>query len=174
MSILIINGSNNAVSRVNGVAQYIHEAATTQHITVEQIVVHELPAEALIHADYTSSAIHEANAKVAAAQKIVVLTPVYKASYSGILKTYIDLLPQKALVGKTVLPIAVGGSHHHLLVIDYALKPVLASIGATNTAQGVYIVDKQIERTANGFVIDETIVQRLNEQLAEVQRLQTV
>ncbi|MEE1131674.1 MAG: NADPH-dependent FMN reductase [Caryophanon sp.] len=174
MSILIINGSNNDASRINGVAQYIHEAAAKQRIAVDEIVVHELPAEVLIHADYTSPAIHEANAKVAAAQTIVVLTPVYKAAYSGILKTYLDLIPQKGLVGKTVLPIAVGGSHHHLLVIDYALKPVLAAIGATNTTQGVYIVDKQIERTEDGFAIDEEMTKRLDEQLAQVQRLQIV
>lgn len=174
MSILIINGSNNEASRVNGVAAYIKEVSSKKNITVDEINVHTLPAEVLIHADYTSPAIHEANAKVAAADTIVVLTPVYKAAYSGILKTYLDLLPQKGLVGKTVLPIAVGGSHHHLLVIDYALKPVLAAIGATNTTQGVYIVDKQIERTENGFTIDEAITARLDEQLAQVQRLQTV
>lgn len=174
MSILIINGSNNRSSRVNGVAAYVKAVGAKYNQTVDELVVHELPAEALITADYTSAAIHEANEKVANADVIVVLTPVYKAAYSGILKTYLDLLPQKGLVGKTVLPIAVGGSHHHLLVIDYALKPVLAAIGATNTTQGVYIVDKQIERTADGFVIDEAITARLDEQLKQVQQLQTV
>lgn len=174
MSILIINGANNDTSRVNGVASYIKDALAKRQIAIDEINVHTLPAEVLIHADYTSEAIHAANAKVAAADTIIVLTPVYKASYSGILKTYLDLIPQKGLVGKTVVPIAVGGSHHHLLVIDYALKPVLAAIGATNTTQGVYIVDKQIERTADGFAIEEAITGRIDEQLAQVQRLQTV
>jgi FMN reductase len=47
------------------------------------------------------------------------------------LKTYLDLLPQKALVGKRIVPIAIGGSLGHLLAIENALKPVLSVLGAT-------------------------------------------
>lgn len=170
MTILIINGANNTSSRINGVAQYIKQTAKN----VEEIIVHQLPAEALITADYTSEIIQQANEQVAKADTVIVLTPVYKAAYSGILKTYLDLIPQKGLVGKTILPIAVGGSYHHLLAIDYALKPVLSAIGATNVLQGVYIVDQQIARTETGFTIDAQIEARLNEQLAQIEVLQTV
>ena len=64
-------------------------------------------------------------AQVANAQLIVVATPVYKAAYSGLLKVFLDLLPQTALAGKTVLPLATGGSPHHMLALDCALRPVL-------------------------------------------------
>ncbi len=57
---------------------------------------------------------------------MVIGTPVYKAAYSGLLKSLLDLLPQYALAGKTVLPLATGGSTAHVLAIDYALRPVLA------------------------------------------------
>ena len=57
---------------------------------------------------------------------VIVATPIYKAAYSGLLKVFLDLLPAEALRGKTVLPLASGGSVAHLLALDYALKPVLS------------------------------------------------
>jgi len=53
---------------------------------------------------------------VAAADVVVVAVPVYKAAYSGLRKVFLDLLPQTALKGKTVLPLGTGGSPHHMLV----------------------------------------------------------
>ncbi len=65
---------------------------------------------------------------------VVVATPIYKAAYTGGLKALFDILPQSALRGKTVLPLATGGSPAHLLAIDYALKPVLSALGASDLA----------------------------------------
>lgn len=158
---VIINGANARTSRVNAIQHYIQESLEE----VEAIEVFALPAEDLISANFASEAIRKANAKVEQADVVVVLTPVYKAAYSGILKTYLDLIPQKGFEDKHIIPIAVGGTPHHLLAIDYALKPVLTALGATSISQGVFIVDKQIERTAQGFAIEEDIQARINQQL---------
>ena len=162
-NIVIINGANARTSRVNAIGQYIQQAAEV----VSLIEVHQLPANDLLSANYASEAIKAANQLVQEADIVVVLTPVYKAAYSGILKTYLDLVPQKGLEGKTVIPIAVGGTLHHLLVIDYALKPVLAALGATNILQGVYVLDQAIRRTDEGFSIDNDIMERLDQQLQQ-------
>ena len=158
---VIINGANARTSRVNAIQQYIQGNLEE----VEAIEVFALPAEDLISANFASEAIRKANAKVEQADVVVVLTPVYKAAYSGILKTYLDLIPQKGFEEKHIIPIAVGGTPHHLLAIDYALKPVLTALGATSISHGVFIVDKQIERTAQGFTIEEDIQVRINQQL---------
>jgi FMN reductase len=93
----------------------------------------------------------------------------YKASYTGILKTYLDLHPQKALVGKRIVPIAIGGSLGHLLAIEYALKPVLSVLGATEILNTVYFLDRQIERLeADGYRIDEEAAQRLTVELLKL------
>ena len=160
-NIVIINGANARTSRVNAVSQHIQKVAEA----VSVIEVHQLPANDLLSANFASEEIKAANRLVQEADIVVVLTPVYKAAYSGILKTYLDLVPQKGLEGKTILPIAVGGSLHHLLAIDYALKPVLAALGATHILQGVYIVNQAIERTDNGFSIDPEVLERLGRQL---------
>jgi len=163
--IAIINGTNAASSRVNAVQQYIEK--TINEVT--SIEVFKLPAADLLSANFNSEHIQAVNQIVEKAESIVVITPVYKAAYSGILKTYLDLLPQKGLEHKTILPIAVGGSLAHLLSLEYALKPVLSVLGATTILQPVYVIDKQIERNDDGgFTIAEEVIQRLDKELGKL------
>ena len=158
---VIINGANARTSRVNAIQQYIVENVKE----VSTIEVFDLPANDLISANFASEAIKATNTLVEQADVVVLLTPVYKGAYSGILKTYLDLIPQKGFENKQIIPIAVGGTAHHLLAIDYALKPVISALGATSISQGVFIVDKQIERTEQGFTIEEGIKERIHQQL---------
>lgn len=144
---VIIYGGNSKRSRLIGIWDKVESFFNQEGIISETIFVHELPADDLISANFNSEPILKANEKVANADIIIILTPVYKAAYTGILKTYLDLLPQKELVGKTILPLVLGGSFGHLLVIDYALKPVLSALGATNIISGAYVLDTEIEKT---------------------------
>ena len=158
---VIINGTNSRTSRVSAIQQYIlRELENT-----ETIEVFTLPAYDLITANFASEEIRKANLVVEQADVVIVLTPIYKAAYSGILKVYLDLIPQKGFENKHIIPIAVGGTQHHLLAIDYALKPIFSALGATSISQGVFILDKQIEWKEQGFVIADEIRARLNQQL---------
>lgn len=163
--IVIINGANATSSRVNAVQQYIEQTISG----VASIEVFKLPASDLLSANFNSEHIQAVNQIVEKAEAVVVITPVYKAAYSGILKTYLDLLPQKGLEHKTILPIAVGGSVAHLLSLEYALKPVLSVLGATTILQPVYVIDKQIERNDDdGFTIADEVIQRLDKELGKL------
>lgn len=160
---VVIYGGNSKQSRLKGILDKVDSFFQKEGFSSDTIFVHELPANDLIQANYKSEAILEANAKVESAQVVVVLTPVYKAAYTGILKTYLDLLPQKGLEGKTVLPLVLGGSFGHLLVIDYALKPVLSALGATDILGGAYVLDTQIEYTENNqYLISPEAEERLD------------
>lgn len=68
------------------------------------------------------------------------------------LKALLDLLPQYALTGKTVLPLATGGTTAHVLAIDYALRPVLSSMGARHIVPGWFTLDKDIAVGEDGKV----------------------
>ena len=116
----------------------------TRGVQVQRLRVRDLNPQALLLADFGHPSIIQATARVAAADIVVVATPVYKAAYSGVLKVFLDLLPQNALKGKTVLPLATGGSPHHMLALDYALRPVLQSLGAKNILPGIYATDAQV------------------------------
>lgn len=165
--VAIIYGGNSRQSRLKALQEKSEAYFKEQGHETSSIYVHELPAEDLITANFASVAIKEANQKVEEASLVVVITPVYKAAYSGILKTFLDLLPQKGLEGKTLLPLVLGGSFGHLLAIDYALKPVLSSLGATNILSGAYVLDSHIERAEeNQFIISTEITERIDRVLS--------
>lgn len=158
---ILINGTDRVASRLTGVQEQIEKLLKQQSVEVETLFVHQLPAEDLIRANFASPAIVEAIQKVGEADIVVFLTPVFKGAYSGILKTFIDLLPQQGLQNKIALPVAIGGSIAHLLAIEYAINPVLSILGATTILSPIYIVDKQVERTENGFVLNEEVIERI-------------
>ena len=94
---------------------------------------------------------------------VVVATPVYRASYAGLLKVFFDLLDEDALADKVAVPIAAGGGAGHLLAIDHGLRPLLSSLGATVVPGGVYA-------TPSGFVDgipSEALLQRIDRAVME-------
>ncbi|MGC0380753.1 NADPH-dependent FMN reductase [Streptomyces sp. SAI-129] len=151
-TVLSVSGSPSASSRTNRLLRHLDEHLTARGHEVIPLDVRTVPAEALLGADFGHPAIAGAAELFARAEGVVVGTPVYKASYSGVLKALLDLLPQYALTGKTVLPLATGGSTAHVLAIDYALRPVLTSMGAAHVVQGWFTLDRDITAHEDGTV----------------------
>lgn len=149
--VLTIAGSPSTSSKSAFLLRYAAEVLQQNSIKVNHLAVRELPAEDLVFARLDSPILKESFSLVEQAQGIVVATPIYKAAYSGVLKSYLDLVPQNAFAGKVILPIATGGSPAHFLALDYALKPVLAALGATHILSGVYLQDSQFQ-TVDGQV----------------------
>ncbi|MCA0758106.1 NADPH-dependent FMN reductase [Paenibacillus sp. N4] len=171
--IVIISGSPNLSSRLNGMIGYVRQKLAEQQYETSVVTVVSLPAEDLVHAKFGSPAILEANALVEQADAVIIASPVYKASFTGVLKAYIDLLPQKGLNGKIIAPLFIGGTIAHLLSIDYSLKPVLASMGAKHYVSSVYAVDSQINRTQEPnqdpiFELNEELQERLSDTVGEL------
>lgn len=150
--IVAISGSPSHPSRSYAVLEEAQKILTPLGADLDIVLVRDLPAEDLLHARFDSAAINAAMAKVVEADAVIISTPVYKASYTGVLKAFLDLLPQKALDDKPILPIATGGTLAHLLAIDYALNPVLGVLGATHILHGVYLVDTQFQRLETGGI----------------------
>jgi len=161
--IVLLSGSPSNQSRSNALIDHIRERLEATGIKTLSFGVRDFPAEDLILANFASPAFVPLVQAIASSAGIVVATPVYKAAYSGSLKTILDLLPQTALRGKTVLPLATGGSPAHQLAIDYALKPVLSALGATDLLQGVYAVDAQFTKSGTSFEIAPEILERLDQ-----------
>ncbi|MFI6937849.1 NADPH-dependent FMN reductase [Streptomyces sp. NPDC050418] len=164
-TILSVSGSPSATSRTARLLRHLDTRLAAQGHEVIPLDVRTLPPQALLHADFGHPAIAEATAQFAAADGVVIGTPVYKAAYSGLLKSLLDLLPQYALTGKTVLPLATGGTTAHVLAIDYALRPVLASMGPTHITPGWFTLDKDISVGDDGAL---TLAPGAAEGLAQV------
>lgn len=147
-TLLALSGSPSPHSRTAVVADHVLERLSHAGYDTAHLAVRELPAADLLSARRGEPEIRRALEAVAEADGIIVATPVYKASYTGLLKAFLDLLPQDGLAGKTVLPIATGGSLAHVLTLDYALRPVLAALGARHVTAGRFVLDSSVERGA--------------------------
>lgn len=170
MHVVLLSGSPAARSRTEVLLDHVRQRLEAQQVEVSLLRVRDFPAEDLLHARFDSPAVQQLQAVVASADGLVVGTPVYKASFTGALKVLLDLLPERALAHKVVLPLASGGSPAHLLAVDYALKPVLAALKAQEMLSGVFAVDKQIaypegDRPAQ---IDDELHERLDEALEQL------
>ncbi|WP_426191936.1 NADPH-dependent FMN reductase [Massilia sp. DWR3-1-1] len=162
MSVLLISGSPSPTSSGARLLYHIGERLASHGHHCSRLLVRDLPAEALLHANFSDPAIVRALAQVAAADAVVIATPVYKAAYSGILKTFLDLLPQEGLDGKLVLPVATGGSQSHMLALDYALRPVLAALNARFILPSIYSTSDQLHwHVEQGLSLDPAIAPRV-------------
>ena len=167
MSVVALSGSPSASSRSTALLRHVL-ARLDDGVARSEISLRDLPPAALVRADFDDPAIQRARDQVAAARLVVIATPIYKASFSGLLKSFLDLLPQDALRGKTVLALGTGGSAAHLLALDYALKPVLAALGARHILDAVYAVDAQFTPHAIlGHVAHDDVLLRIERALAE-------
>ena len=141
-------------------------ALAARQVRTELIDLTALPAEALLWRT-TSAAVQEVVATVLGAQIVVVSTPVYRATFSGALKVFFDLLPQDALAGKTAVAVATGNTPGHLLAIDHGLRPLLASLGAVTVPTGVYGTDVQFKSGQ----VDARLLERLDRAVGEAVQL---
>jgi FMN reductase len=148
--VVTISASPLQDSRTQLLAAQVGAAVAARGIAVETINVRDLPAEDLLWGRTEAPAIRRALDLIARASGVVVATPVYKAAYTGVLKTFLDLLPQFGLQDKVVLPLATGGTLAHVLSIDYALRPVLLALGAQHVVTGLFILDKLLDRHPEG------------------------
>jgi len=163
MSVLLIGGSPAVPSSTGRLLDHVGQKLSTQGHWRSTLQVRDLPARALLHGDTSDLAIKRALAAVAAADAIVIATPVYKASFTGILKAFLDLLPQDGLAGKLVLPLATGGSQSHMLALDYALRPVLHALEARQVLASVYATSQQLTWSDDGgLTLDPAVAWRLD------------
>ena len=160
--IVTVSGSPAEPSRSALLARRVATSLQSEQFTVESLNVRDLPATDLLHAKVESPRLQEALGLIERADGVVIATPIYKASYAGILKSFLDLLPQFGLTGKVVLPLATGGTVAHVLAIDYALRPVLSSLNALHIVSGLFLLDTQLERTETGLNIEPVAARRLD------------
>lgn len=162
--IAIITGSVSARSKTAALAARIAARLGREGFRVTTVNVRDLPAEDVLFGRVDSPAVADAARIVAEASGVVIATPIYKASYTGALKAFLDLLPQFGLAGKAVLPLATGGTLAHVLAIDYGLRPVLQSLGARHVLPGLFLLDKALRLGEDGALeIDDELGSKLEE-----------
>jgi FMN reductase len=115
-----------------------------------------IPVDGLAHGRPEAEAQRGLDA-VLAADLLLVVTPIYKATYTGLLKLLFDAFQGEALRGKVAIPVMLGAWPGHLLALEHALKPLFAALGAV-PARGLFVAERTVDKetgTVEPKVIDE-------------------
>jgi FMN reductase len=125
----------------------------------EMIQLTDLPADALLGRRNDPS-LDRALGLASRAAILVLGTPIYRASYTGQLKAFFDLLPRDALAGSVSGLIASAAVAEHALVIDHGLRPLVASLAGLSAVRAVYVTDADLESFPSG-PLPATVDERL-------------
>jgi FMN reductase len=101
--------------------------------------------------DWSDPGVASLVAAVQASDLVVVASPTYKASYTGLLKLFLDRFAGGSLAGVTAVPLMLGGHWKHALAADMLLKPVLVELGATCPTAGLFLLETEF---ADGPVLE--------------------
>jgi FMN reductase len=115
-------------------------AAVAQDATVDVIELRDLAhliTDNLL-TGFPTGALADAVRRVAEADAVIAVTPVFAASYSGLFKSFVDVLDDDTLAGKPVLIAATAGTARHSLVLDFAMRPLFAYLRADVVPTGVF------------------------------------
>jgi len=96
--------------------------------------------------DFSSTDVRGAVEAVSGCSLLVVASPTYKASYTGLLKSFLDWFATDGLDGVTTVPVMVGAGATHALAVEVHLRPALVEIGATMPTRGLYVVEADLPR----------------------------
>jgi FMN reductase len=108
------------------------------------------------------------NARVANSDLVVFASPTYKASYTGLLKAFLDRYPANGLAGVTAIPVHTGGDLTHAMGPTVNLAPLLVELGAVVPGRGFYFVASQMDH------LDEIVEAAADEYAANLARLAAV
>jgi FMN reductase len=93
--------------------------------------------------DWTDTRVTDTIREVQACDLVVFASPTYKATYTGLLKLYLDRIDGGALAGVSAVPLMLGAHWRHALAPELLLKPVLVELGATCPTQGLFLLDSE-------------------------------
>jgi FMN reductase len=107
---------------------------------------------------------------VSGADALIAVTPIFSASYSGLFKTFFDVLDKEALVGKPVLLGATAGTARHSLALEHAVRPLFTYLRAVTVPTGVFAASE--DWAASGG-IDQALAGRIDRAAGELADLVT-
>ena len=167
LSVVGISGNITRPSKTLGFVELLSErlageiGATSSCHDIEDLGPSFPAARRLDHLDASARSIVE---QVSTATALVVGSPTYKGSYTGLFKHFFDLLDPAALRGKPVILLATGGGERHSLIVEHQLRPLFGFFEALTMPTAIYASDKDF---LNGLLASEAIEMRVERAIDE-------
>ena len=149
--------------------------ATDRHLrdagiepTIEVIELREHAQDLTNHllTGFPSPKLQAAIDGVLGADGLIVVTPIFSASYSGLFKVFFDVIERDGLAGTPVLIGATGGTARHSLALEHALRPLFAYMNAATVATAVYAATE--DWGSGGVTADGNLVDRIDRAAREL------
>ncbi|WP_327091627.1 FMN reductase [Nonomuraea sp. NBC_01738] len=141
MKLAVISAGLGQPSSTRLLADRLAEAATRQaDATVQVIELRELAVDIAnnLVTGFAGARLRAAIDAVTEADGVIAVSPIFTASYSGLFKSFIDVIENTALVGKPVLIAATGGTARHSLALEHAMRPLFSYLRAVVVPTAVY------------------------------------
>jgi FMN reductase len=142
-TVLAVIGNPRPESRTHGLARTLvsEVAASLDGTVLEEVDLAVLGAAVL---DWGDAAAGAAVKRVLAADVLVLSSPTYKGSYSGLLKAFLDRVGGGALMGAAAIPILLGGAPNHMLAVNVHFAPLLVELGAV-VPGGLFVLESDVD-----------------------------
>ncbi|MEU5411172.1 FMN reductase [Streptomyces clavifer] len=147
LTIVAVSAGLSSPSSTRLLADRLAEAARERlavdqdrRVEVRVVELRDLAVDIANHlvTGFPPAGLKEAIDAVTAADGLIAVSPVFTASYSGLFKSFFDLVDNTALTGKPVLIAATGGTPRHSLVLEHAMRPLFAYLRAVVLPTSVY------------------------------------
>jgi FMN reductase len=141
MKLVVVSSGLTQPSSTRLLADRLATAVATQaDVDVRVVELRELAVDIANHlvTGFPAPALGDALRAVAEADGLIAATPIFTASYSGLFKSFFDLVDSEALTGKPVLIAATGGTARHSLALEHAMRPMFAYLHAVVVPTSVY------------------------------------
>lgn len=143
-TVTIVVGNPKAHSRTRQVAEAV--AARVVEPDQDDIRVIELSEHVSQLFTWPSPVMDELMRTVAESEILIIATPTYKASYTGLLKAFLDRYPNRGLAGTRVHLVMTGADSKHALAPEVHLRPLLVELGASVPTAALYFLVSQTDR----------------------------
>ena len=162
ITLAVVTAGLSQPSSTRLLADRLTEAASDRLRSAGQdVLVEVVELRTLAHAladnlltGFPSKELEAATSTVAHADALVAVTPIFSASYSGLFKTFFDVLEPDALAGKPTLVAATAGSPRHSLALEHALRPLFSYLRAVVVPTAVFAATEDFGATADGRLDD--------------------
>jgi FMN reductase len=143
-TVLAIVGNPRPESRTHGLARTLAAelAGSLPGAVTDEVDLAPFGPRVL---DPSDRGVDDAVERVLAADVVVLASPTYKATYSGLLKAFLDRLGTGALAGAPAVPVLLGGAPNHQLAIDVHFTPLLLELGASVPARGLFVLESEVD-----------------------------
>ncbi|MFC0534093.1 NADPH-dependent FMN reductase [Phytohabitans kaempferiae] len=143
MKISVVVGNPKPQSRTRRIAEVLADAVAEVTGATEHQVF-DLADLAASMFQWPSDELDRCTAAVAGSDLVVIASPTFKATYTGLLKAFLDRYPTDGLAGVVAIPVMSGGSPAHSMAPDAYLRPLLVELGASVPTRSLYVTMAQL------------------------------